>query len=212
MHIYLQTIIVLASTVFWFYIDTVSLFTNKRIINSGLIHGIIIGTGVSLGYIYQPTIVYNYIVKEELYDIYILLPLISSGYSFYDLYIGIRDKNTANIIHGVLFVACVVFVFVNDNVLLSYTFLLTEASSIFLNLRPLQYKIIDVLFVITFFIYRLILAPAVSIIYLLTPNNKNIVFGYISSISLTILNIYWFYLIVKKTIKTYTVQPKLHEQ
>ena len=42
--------------------------------------------------------------------------------------------------------------------------------------------------------------------------NKNIVFGYISSISLTILNIYWFYLIVKKTIKPYTVQPKLHEQ
>lgn len=212
MHIYLQTIIILASTVFWFYIDTVSLFTNKKIINSALIHGTIIGIGVSFGYIYQPTIVYNYIVKEELYDIYILLPLISIGYSFYDLYIGIKGKNVANIIHGLLFVVGVVYAFVNDNVLLSYTFLLTETSSIFLNLRPLQYKIIDILFVITFFIYRLILAPAVSIIYLLTPNNKNIVFGYISSISLTILNIYWFYLIVKKTIKPYTVQPKLHEQ
>jgi len=212
MHIYLQTIIVLASTVFWFYIDTVSLFTNKRIINSGLIHGIIASIGTNLGYICQPTIVYHYIVKEELYDIYILVPLISCGYSFYDLYIGIRDKNTANIIHGVLFVVTFVYAFVNNNVLATYTFLLTETSSIFLNLRPLQYKIIDVLFVITFFIYRLILAPTVSIIYLLTPNNPDIVFGLISSISLTILNIYWFYLIVKKTIKTYTVQPKLHEQ
>ena len=145
MHIYLQTIIILASTVFWFYIDTVSLFTNKKIINSALIHGTIIGIGVSFGYIYQPTIVYNYIVKEELYDIYILLPLISIGYSFYDLYIGIKGKNVANIIHGLLFVVGVVYAFVNDNVLLSYTFLLTETSSIFLNLRPLQYKIIDIL-------------------------------------------------------------------
>ena len=214
MHIYLQTIIVLASTVFWCYIDTVSLFANKRIINSALIHGIIAGIGVNLGYIYQPTIIYHYIVKEELHDIYILVPLISTGYSFYDLYIGIKSQNAANIIHGLLFVlgSMYAFITINDNILLSYTFLLTETSSIFLNLRPLQYKIIDELFIITFFIYRLILAPTVSIIYLLNPNNPNIAFGYTVSISLTILNIYWFYLILKKTIKTYNVQPKLHEQ
>ena len=212
MHIYLQTIIVLVSTVFWFYIDTVSLFTNKRIINSALIHGIIASIYTNLGYFYQPTMIYDCIFKQEFHDIYLFILLISTGYGFYDLYIGINSKKLDNIIHGLFFVGFSLYLHFQQNILLSYPFIIIETSSIFLNLRPLQYKIIDILFVTTFFIYRFCVFPLIIGIYLLNPNNSNIVFGLISSISLTILNIYWFYLIVKKTIKTYTVQPKLHEQ
>jgi hypothetical protein len=212
MHIYLQTIIVLSSTVFWFYIDTVSLFTNKRIINSGLIHGIIACISANLGYFYQPAMIYDCIFNEEFHDIYLLTLLISTGYGFYDLYIGIKSNKIDNIIHGLFFVGFSLYLHIEQNILLPYPFLIIETSSIFLNLRPLQYKIIDILFVITFFIYRFCVFPLIIGIYLLNQNNPNIVFGYVSSISLTILNIYWFYLIVNKAIKTYTVQPKLHQQ
>jgi hypothetical protein len=211
MYIYLQTIIVLVSTVFWFYIDTVSLFTNKRIINSGLIHGIIACISANLGYIFQPAMIYDCIFKEEFHDVYLLTLLISTGYGFYDLYIGINSKKLDYFIHGLFFVSFSLYLHIEQNILLPYPFLIIETSSIFLNLRPLQYKIIDVLFVITFFIYRFCVFPLIIGIYLLNPNNPNIVFAYISSISLTILNMYWFYLIIKKTIKTYKVQPKLHE-
>jgi hypothetical protein len=183
---------------FWIYVDKEK---EKKIVNSALIHGIICGIGVNLGYIYSPSIVYHYVVDPELYNIYTIVPLISFGYGFYDLYIGIKSKKTDALIHGILFTICNMYVYFNDNILLSYTFLVTETSSIFLNLRVFRKKWIDILFVLSFFIYRIIFAPLVSYIYLRDSTNKSLTFGYISSISLTILNLYWFYYIVKKTLK-----------
>jgi hypothetical protein len=194
----IQSIIMFLSFGFWIYVDKEK---EKKIVNSALIHGIICGIGVNLGYIYSPSIVYHYVVDPELYNIYTIVPLISFGYGFYDLYIGIKSKKTDALIHGILFTICNMYVYFNDNILLSYTFLVTETSSIFLNLRVFRKKWIDILFVLSFFIYRIIFAPLVSYIYLRDSTNKSLTFGYISSISLTILNLYWFYYIVKKALK-----------
>ena len=202
MHTYIEYGIILSSLCFWFYIDTVKIFkTEKKIINSGLIHGIICGIGVNIGYLYSPSIVYNYVVEPELYNMYILVPLISFGYGFYDLYIGIKSWKTDALIHGILFTICNLYVYFNDNILLSYTFLVTESSSIFLNLRVFRKQWIDISFVLSFFIYRIIFTPFISYIYLSDSTNKNLLFGFISSTCLTILNVYWFYYIVKKALR-----------
>jgi hypothetical protein len=200
----MQTIIqygiMLLSLCFWFYIDSVKL-VEKNLSNSSLIHGIICGIGINAGYLYNPSIIYNYTIASELYDMYIIVPLISFGYGFYDLYIGIKSNKFENILHGILFIICNMYVYINNNILLSYTFLITETSSIFLNLRVYRKQWIDLLFALTFFIYRIICSPALAVIYLSDTTNTDLVFGYISSISISILNLYWFSLIVKKILK-----------
>jgi hypothetical protein len=200
MHTFIQYNIILVSLSFWFYIDNKKIF-EKNIINSSLIHGIICGIGINAGYLYNPSIIYNYTIVPELYDIYIIVPLISFGYSFYDLYVGIKSKKIENILHGIIFIMCNMYVYINNNILLSYTFLITETSSIFLNLRVYRNQYIDVLFALSFFIYRIICSPALAVIYLSDPNNTDLVFGYVSFISLTSLNLYWFRLILKKIFK-----------
>jgi len=205
MHIYIEYCIILSSFCFWFYIDSKKIFNGdkeNKIVNSALIHGTICGIGINIGYIYNPSIIYNYVVEPELYNMYIIVPLISFGYGFYDLYIGIKSRKTDALIHGILFSLCAIYVYFNDNILLSYTFLVTETSSIFLNLRVFRKQWIDVLFVLSFFIYRIIFTPVISYIYLNDSTNKSLTFGYISSISITILNLYWFYLILMKALKS----------
>ena len=141
MHSFIQSTIMLLSFGFWIYIDKEKEKENekeKKIVNSALIHGIICGIGVNIGYLYSPSIIYHYVVKPELYNVYTIVPLISFGYGFYDLYIGIKSRKKDALIHGILFTICNMYVYFNDNILLSYTFLLTETSSIFLNLRVFQ--------------------------------------------------------------------------
>ena len=82
-----------------------------------------------------------------------------------------------------------------------YTFLITETSSIFLNLRVYRKQWIDVIFALTFFIYRILVAPILSSIYFNDTNNKNVLFGIIAATCLTMLNLFWFKLIVKKIFK-----------
>jgi hypothetical protein len=200
MHTFIQYSIILSSLCFWFYIDNKKIF-EKYINNSSLIHGIICGIGINAGYLYNPSIIYNYTIVPELYDIYIIVPLISFGYGFYDLYIGIKSKKIENILHGIIFIMCNMYVYINNNILLSYTFLITETSSIFLNLRVYRNQYIDILFALSFFIYRIIAAPILTIIYLSDVDNEDQLFGYVSSISITLLNIYWFRLILKKIFK-----------
>lgn len=200
MHTVIQYSIILLSLCFWFYIDSVKL-VEKNIINSALIHGIISGVGIHVGYYFNPQIVYNYIVDPEVYDMYIIIPLISFGYSFYDLYIGIKSKKTDNLIHGILFVLCNIVIYRNDKLLLSYVFLITETSSIFLNLRVYNKQWIDILFVLSFFIYRILGAPILSIIYFSNTTSKICLYEYISSMCVIILNLFWFRLIVKKLLK-----------
>jgi hypothetical protein len=200
MHTYIEFGLILSSLCFWFYIDSVKIFEQK-ILNSALIHSIVCGVGINVGYIYNPTIIYNYIVTPDLYEILIIVPLISLGYSLYDVYIGIKNCKIDDILHGIVFVFCNMYVYFNNAILLSYIFLLTESSSIFLNLRPFRKRWIDLSFGLSFLIYRIIGAPLLAGIYLSDPNNPHAIFGFISAISLTTLNVYWFSLIVKKLLK-----------
>jgi hypothetical protein len=200
MHTYIEFGLILSSLCFWFYIDSVKIFEQK-IINSGLIHSIVCSVGINVGYMYNPTIIYNYVVPSDLYDILTVVPLISIGYSFYDLYIGIKTCKIDDILHGIGFVFCNVYVYFNNIVLLSYIFLLTETSSIFLNLRPFRKQWIDLSFVSTFFIYRIICLPLLTGIYLSDKNNPHAIFLFSMMFCLISLNVYWFSLIVKKLLK-----------
>jgi hypothetical protein len=200
MHTYIEYGIILSSLLFWFYIDSVKIF-EPNIINSALIHSIICGVGINVGYMYNPTIIYNYIVSPELYDIFTIVPLISIGYSFYDLFIGIKSCKIDNILHGIVFLLGISYTYFNNVLLISYIFLLTETSSIFLNLRPYRKEWIDLLFVLSFLIYRIIVSPLLAGIYLSDENNQ-VTFGFIATVSLTSLNIYWFSLIIKKLLKS----------
>jgi len=207
MHTVIQYGIILSSLCFWFYVDTKNIFNkdkdkDKKIINSALIHSLISGIGSNIGIICNPTIVYGYyLIADNISDIYILVPLISFGYGFYDLYIGIKSRKFENIIHGVIFSSAFCYAYYKNVLGSLNSVLIIESSSIFLNLRPLHYKIIDILFVITFFAFRLVICPITTYLYLIQPDNigKSVVFC--GMISLTSLNIYWFCYIVKKILK-----------
>lgn len=201
MHILVQTLITLASALFWIFIDSIKIF-NKPICNSAFIHAVVSSVGHTAVCIYQPLILIDYpVIYNNPNDIYLIAPLISFGYSFYDLYIGVKSKKVDNIIHGLLFTFFCVYACYLDMLPLSHIILITETSSIFLNLRPYKSKIFDVLFVTTFFTFRLVIYPALIIVYGLHPNNlyrKRLALG---SLGLTMLNAYWFSLIFLKLMK-----------
>jgi len=85
-----------------------------------------------------------------------------------------------------------------------------EISTIFLNLRPIRNDIIDLLFVITFTLYRIISIPIVLSVYVYnSPCINNIVDATCTTEILIVmfsvlfsgLNIYWFYYICKKIMR-----------
>ena len=78
--------------------------------------------------------------------------------------------------------------------------MITEISSIFLNLRPYRKFWIDLAFAISFFCFRLIIYPSIIYIYLTNPNNTEKITVFIAFMSITPLNIYWFYYILKKAL------------
>jgi hypothetical protein len=196
--------IVLSSLLFFIYIDTKKLFKNDRIINSALIHSIISGVGTNIGLLMYPNIIYDFNeTVQEMPVIYTFLPLISFGYSFCDLYVGIKSKKLENIVHGLVFSLSCAGAYKYGVIMSGYLIMQTETSSIFLNLRPLKQKWIDLSFITTFFIFRLVLCPYLIFMYTLNPENggKFIISG--GSFIITILNVYWFYYIVKKAIRMY---------
>jgi hypothetical protein len=206
MHIFIQYGIILSSLCFWFYIDSKKIYNRdkeNKISNSALIHALISGIGYNIGIICNPAIVFDYYsIANNISDIYILVPLISFGYGFYDLYIGIKSRKFENIMHGLLFLSYFCYFYYKNIFGSLHIIMITETSSIFLNRRPLGYKINDILFIITFFVFRLILSPVTIYLYLIHPDNteKPVVFW--GMMSLTSLNIYWFYYIVKKALRS----------
>ena len=205
MHIFIQYGIILSSLCFWFYIDSKKIYNRdkeNKISNSALIHALISGIGYNMGIICNPAIVFDYYsIENNISDIYILVPLTSFGYSFYDLYIGLKSRKFENIMHGLLFLSYFCYLYYKNMLGLLHIIMITETSSIFLNLRPLGYQINDILFIVTFFVFRLILSPVTIYLYLIHPDNteKPVVFW--GMMSLTSLNIYWFYYIVRKAFR-----------
>ena len=205
MHTVIQYGIILSSLCFWFYIDSKKIYNidkDKKIVNSALIHSFVSGIGYNMGIICNPAIVFNYYsIANNIPDIYLLVPFISFGYSFYDLYLGIKSRKFENIMHGLLFLSYFCYFYYKNIFGTLHIIMITETSSIFLNLRPFGYKTNDILFAVTFFVFRLILSPMTIYLYLIHPDNieKPVVFW--GMVSLTSLNIYWFYYIVKKAFR-----------
>lgn len=202
MHTIIEIGLIISSLIFWFYIDTKKLFNNERIINSGLIHSIIGGIGYNIGVISFPLIMYDYpVIKDSIPDSYLIVPLISFGYGFYDLYIGIKSRKFENILHGVLFLTSFGWAYKSNILCVMHISMIIETSSIFLNLRPFNQKWIDITFFITFFVYRIILFPILFLNYVINPNNIARTIVLCEGIVLTLLNVYWFQLIVKKALR-----------
>jgi len=191
--------IILSSALFWVYIDSVKLFSNERIINSALIHAFISGIGNSIGLVMYPIIVYDYSqIADNVPPFISTIALISFGYSFYDLYIGVRSKQMDNILHGFIFVSTYVGASYYNVLPMTAVNMITETSSIFLNLRPYKKKWIDIAFALTFFVYRIILAPIFLTMYIANTNNNGRAFAVFETLLVVPLNVYWFSLIVKK--------------
>jgi hypothetical protein len=202
MHLIIEFGIIISSLAFWFYIDSKKLFNNERIINSGLIHSVISGIGYNVGLICCPLIMYDYpSIRDSIPDSYLIVPFISFGYSFYDLYIGIKSKKFENMLHGLIMLSGFIIAYINNITVILHISMVTESSSIFLNLRPFKQKWIDALFVITFFIYRLVIFPTIFIIYVINPDNIVRIIVFFECILLTLLNVYWFYLIARKLLR-----------
>jgi hypothetical protein len=201
--------VVVSSLLFFIYIDTKKLFKNERIINSALIHSIISGVGTNIGLMMYPMMIYHFNETiQDMHFIFTVLPFVSFGYSFCDLYVGIKSKKLENIVHGVVFSLSCAGAYKYGVIMSGYLIMQTETSSIFLNLRPLKQKWIDLSFIATFFIFRLVLCPYLILMYTLNPENggKIIISG--GSFIITILNGYWFYYIVKKAIRMYNEEKE----
>lgn len=196
---YYDLTIVFSSALFWVYIDSVKLFSNERVINSAFIHACISGIGNSVGLLMYPIIVYDYYQVEYNIPPFISnVAFISFGYSFYDLYVGIRSKKLDNILHGFIFVSSFLWGYYYNVIAITAIPMITETSSIFLNLRPYKKRWIDISFAVMFFIYRIILSPICLSIYVMNINNPSRMFVLFEALLLVPLNVYWFYLIVKK--------------
>ena len=195
--------IILSSLLYWIYIDRVKLFQNEKIFNSALIHAIVSSTYSVYACMLYPEITYG-VNTSELWN---RLPLISYGYGIYDLCWGIKNRKLDDITHGVVFVTSFYVAHQTNITPVLYCGLIVETSTIFLNLRPLQYFWNDVLFVITFFIFRLGISPYLLITYVLSqPISFNVSCVIICAIvSMTILNVYWFYLITLKMCKKHII-------
>jgi hypothetical protein len=197
-----DNIIIFSSFFFWFAIDSVPLFKNERIINSALIHSIISGVGANICCALYPAILYDYpSVHSTLPYAVSLVPLITTGYSGYDLYIGIKSKKMENILHGLTMLFGCNSAYNKGITTMLNGFILSETSSIFLNLRPFKKRWIDAMFVFTFFPYRLIISPIFTIVYVMNEENYGRIDSLIGGTLLTALNIYWFHYILKKMVK-----------
>ena len=190
---YYDLTIILSSALFWFYIDYVKLFSNERVINSALIHAFISGIGNSIGLVMYPIIVYDYSqIADNVPPFITNVALISFGYSFYDLYIGVRSKKMDNILHGFIFVSSFTVTYHYSVMEMTSITMITEASSIFLNLRPYKKRWIDISFAVTFFIYRILLSPIFLIMCIMNPNNSLRLFVLFEALLVVPLNVYWF--------------------
>ena len=186
-------IIMILSTAFCFYFDNHN-WLNKNIDFVPFIHNVVVGIGSTCVIIYNFNIIRDYETTTGFW--YIIFPLLSSGYSFYDLYYGIVLGNVSVIIHGLVMTIMSFMVFYPTPLYAPLTNFgyVTELSSIILNLRTLRKLWRDIMFAVMFFITRILYLPYIT---LFSPSIEFKMLG----LTLTVLNVYWFVLIVKKMLK-----------
>ena len=200
----MSVITIVLSALFWIYIDTVKIFKNDQIVNSSLMHSFFATIYSNYSFIIYPQLIYDYPSIENSIPSWILTSLfISYGYGFNDMYIGIKHRKIDEIAHATIFlISCSGAYYINIMPMLIIPFTL-ESSSVFLNLLPLNNQMIDILFVVTFAFYRLAVLPTFAYYYCTNFKNAGIPIIFIGLLSITMLNIYWFYLICRKAVRRY---------
>lgn len=143
-----------------------------------------------------------------------ILPHIGLSYSVYDLYSSIKTNKKDFIIHGSIYFLFFLYFIINNLYVPCNLALKINTSSIFYNLsfyfknmyrgpyKLTLYSLSSLLFVILFSYYRLILFPYLSYNYIknIYIYDEKYYITIIGTISIIILNLYWFTYIIKKLI------------
>jgi hypothetical protein len=200
----MSVITIILSALCWVYIDTIKIFKNDQITNSSLIHSFCAAIYSNYACIAYPQIIYDYsLVKSSIHPWLITALFISYGYGFRDMYFGIKNRKMDEISHATIYLfSCSGAYYANNMPMLIVPFTL-ESSSFFLNLLPLKNTKIDISFFITFAFYRFVILPTFAYHYCTNNENVGISIMFIGAITMTSLNIYWFYLICRKAIRRY---------
>lgn len=187
---------------FWMYVDTIHFFPGVNFINSALIHSCLSAIHSNYMIFYYPIIFTDLMYFKVISPIHMDdILLLSFSYSYYDLYLSIQNRKIDEMIHGFMFASVFTYLYYYNSFYIMYIALLCESSSIFLNLRPLKKIWIDIMFIFTFLMYRLIIVPTIIYYYSSNPENPHITFINTQVFIMTLLNLYWFRLIIKKAIK-----------
>ena len=150
--------------------------------------------------------------EADMGEFYLIMPIISFAFAFYDLWSGLKLKRTSYIFHGSVFVAMALFftLLYPGNLQLIYPGLLLESSNVPLNLmeRYPKSKFFKVMFAIVFLAYRIFFFPYLCLSYIGDRYDK--VFGTIDFHAEKVvvlfmmcghmLNFYWGWKIVKKLV------------
>jgi hypothetical protein len=140
-----------------------------------------------------------------------ILPMISAGYAVFDVMVGLRSNRIDYFLHGVvLFGIMGVSCMYGMSHHLTYS-LTMECSTVFLNLRVLKKNWIDIAFVVSFVVTRILLVPYLWWIWLKAYDNADettreciagsevlyycVVFA---GIFFNALNLYWGQIIVRR--------------
>ena len=147
--------------------------------------------------------------QDNLEPIVLYFPIFSCAYGLYDLYCGIYlNKKIDFLLHGIFFSITGLLFMYYENFHWLYPGMLIETSSIFLLFNHLPYDIIKYSFALSFLLYRNIIFPYISIIFIknkylliLEPfhyQEKGILFFILC---INFLNFFWGYKIMKKLIR-----------
>lgn len=145
--------------------------------------------------------VWNYNIFEMYdmisYPVYVYeIPTMLYGYSIYEITKAIYYKEIDFFIHGLsIFIMSTHLNYINSLHFL-FPIYITETSNLFLSVRK-KHILCDILFVVTFIIYKLIIVPYFlfySIIDVRNPLRYHIL---IYALPFTILNMYWSFIIFK---------------
>ena len=142
------------------------------------------------------------------------LPYFALGYSIYDLYTSIKLKKTDFIVHGLIYSIGFFYCIYNDFMIPCNIAMMMNTSSIFLQIlrimktfrydiiHPVYFMSASFIFTVLFIYYRLILFPYMIYNYLSIThsvfNNQSWYILLTGAISISVLNIWWLFYIIKK--------------
>lgn len=157
----------------------------------GFIHNILTAGLSHYLYAFPNTqVMTSYKIKKD--DIIMHAGLFSLAYGFYDVFVAIIEKKIDFIIHGIIIIMAVLYLYVNSDMFKYFELMVIEMSSIFLSLRDTFPKSLacNILFFIFYFVYRVVILNCITFQQL--QKNHTCIFQNTLLISICILNLLWF--------------------